>query len=159
MEYKSFKEILDNPIDIRNGDLTYGNYISIKNCIRNLNNEDEVKTITAIIKELYDYELQTNDFMVIVPFMEKIIADMVYWQEQEQTMLKYEPTTEEIRAGILEYSKKVGDLATVKSIAKEYAQDPDDILKWKWSKVFGILYTDLESFNFQRKYTSIISKQ
>jgi len=157
MEYKTFKEILDNPIDIKNGDLTYGNYIAIKKLIQN--NKDEVATITGIIKELYDYELQTNDFMLIVPFIEKIIADMVYWQEQENEMLRYEPTTEEIRAGITDYSKKVGDLATIKSIAKEYAQDPDNVLKWKWAKVFGILYTDLESFKFQKKYTSIISKQ
>lgn len=105
MEYKSFKEILDNPIDIKNGDLTYGNYIAIKNCIRNLNNDDEVKTITDIIK-LYNYELQTNDFKVIVPFIENKFQIWYIGGTRSNDVRSMVSTTEEIRAGILNIQKR-----------------------------------------------------
>lgn len=71
--------------------------------------------------------------------------------DEEEAALHYEPTAEEVAAGISDYNKKVGHLGMVKSIAQTYSRDPDEVLQWPWSKVFGILLTDLEEYKYNQR--------
>jgi len=50
-------------------------------------------------------------------------------------------------------------MGTVKALAKAYAKDPDEIFKWKYSKVFGILYSDLEEHKFRQRYNKVIEQK
>ena len=45
----------------------------------------------------------------------------------------------------------------IKALAKAYGKDPDEILRWQYGKVFGILYTDLEERKFEKKYQQQIN--
>ena len=114
---------------------------------------------------IYDFDLYyiqiegKDDSKKILPYFKRIIEGLEFWSEQEQTLLKYEPSQEELRAGIKDFSKKVGEFSTIKALAKAYNKDPDDILKWEYGKVFGILYTDLEEFKFNKRYQKVIESK
>ena len=89
----------------------------------------------------------------------KVIEGITYWADLENKELAYKPSEEEKRAGIIELNDKVGYLSTVKVLAKNYSLDPDLILSWSWSKVFGILKTDLEEFRYQERLNKIMQEK
>ena len=92
-------------------------------------------------------------------FFYEVVQSMERLARQEKIMLKNEPTAEERSAGITDYLKNVGEMATIKSLAKQYSKDTDEILQWKYGKVFGILYADLEESKFQRRYDKVIEQK
>jgi hypothetical protein len=89
----------------------------------------------------------------------EIIDGLLFWMEREKLLLNYQPEPEEIRAGIRELSAKTGCYGVVKALAGAYAQDPDDILKWEYGKVFGIVYTDLEEFKYRERLRKQYAKR
>lgn len=151
-------------IDVKGGQMTYGQRIELgKICDKYAKMDDFKKS--KLIKELY-FCLH-NEMPIISPFTIKsllsytkeIIEGITFWVEKEQKLLKYDPTPEELRAGIRDLSEKVADFGTIKALAKTYAQDPDIILEWKYAKVFGLLYTDLEEHKFTVKLNKVISEK
>ena len=81
----------------------------------------------------------------------RMVDGIEYWCDAEKVALEYRPKAEEKGAGIEAYSKAVGDMGTIKAVAKAYSRDPDEVLKWPWAKVFGILQTDLEEFKYSER--------
>ena len=65
-----------------------------------------------------------------------------------------------IQAGIKNLNKDTSFLSTAKQLGKDYGIDPDVVLdKWKWSKVFILLKSDLEENNYMRRLNEIILKK
>lgn len=141
-------------IDIKGGKLTFGQRIDLGKLFQS--DVSEVEKFEGVFEILHGYKLNILEYKSKLPYLKRIIEGLEFWTEQEQTLLKYDPSQEEIRAGIKEFSKKVGEFSTVKSLAKTYSKDPDEILNWEYGKVFGILYTDLEEFKFNRRYQKVI---
>lgn len=155
---KDIDEVLLNKIDIKAGNCSFGQYIGLKKLIRSAT--DEVEIVEGLFKELHNYNIKPSEYLKAVPYINEISDAMLYWQEQENALLNYEPTQEEKNAGIEQLSKNIGELATIKALAKDYSQDPDYILEnWKWGKVFGILYSDLETYKYQERYRKAFEKK
>lgn len=148
-------DIVIGTLDIEGGRFTYGNRIAIGDIF-----SDESLSwygkLKAAHKELYGYSCRLLPRKWRYNRLNVIVEGVRAWVAKEQELLHYTPTNDEVTAGLEEFGKKVGSLATVKALAKAYSKDPDDILRWSYSKVFGILYTDLEETLYNRRYSKVI---
>lgn len=141
-------------IDIKGGKFTFNQRIELGNIIKSSGSDFDkcVKVLKCLYGNLPAAALRLKYF-------EEIMDGLQYWFEQEKTLLKYDPTADEMAAGIRDYSQKVGDFGTVKSLAKAYNQDPDMILNWEYGKVFGILYTDLEEYKYNQRFNKVLESK
>lgn len=156
--YKVFK----NKVDVKNGDISYGAYIGVKRLLAGAK-EYNLGLITEVIETIHKgYKYSATDLTYVramVKYFNSIVEGIAYWGEKEAEMLYYEPSDEELRAGVREYSQRVGETATIKAIAKNFGQDPDQVLSWKYSKVFGILYTDLEEYKYSQRFNKVLESK
>lgn len=155
IQYTLIKRI--NKIDVRAGNMTFFQRIELGKIMEQ--EGSELHKAISIIELLHGFRPNFITLMKFAEYIEDVIQGMIFWVQIESTMLKYEPTADEKKAGISDLSKKIGEMGTVISMAEKFSQDPDDILKWKYSKVFGLLYADLEKAKFNRKYQTIIEKK
>lgn len=138
-------------IDIKAGLMTFGQRIELGKIFANPE-LDELGKFEQTFICLHENKPKAKEYSKLVPYFMEIVEGIQYWAQQEATLLKYEPTAKEKKAGVKELSIKTGDLGTIKALAKNYHQDPDAILLWQYGKVFGILYTDLEEYKYQLRY-------
>jgi len=144
-------------IDVKAGDMTFGQRIDLGKILSSEDNEIDKFEKTFIC--LHNFKPRPKDYMNLIEYFKKIVTGLKFWIETELVMLKYDPTEEEKRAGVKELMEKIGEFGTIKALAKAYNTDPDIILTWKYSKVFGILHTDLEESKFQSKYQKVIENK
>lgn len=140
-------------IDIKAGDLTFGQRIEIGKIMAL--KENEIVKFEKIFECLHKIKIKPKEYSKYVGYYGKILEGLIFWVEKENTLLKYEPTTKEKRAGIKQLSTNIGEFGTIKALAKAYNQDPDTILQWKYGKVFGILYTDFEEYKYNLRYSEL----
>ena len=95
----------------------------------------------------------------IVEYWYEVLGGIKYWIEREQAELKYEPSAEEKAAGIAQFSLAVGEMATITALAKDYSKDPDDILEWKYGKVYNLLFTNLQSHLFRERLNKELERK
>lgn len=150
-------------INIEAGDMTYGQRIELGQII-DAHNKSEDHPVDLVKKLITCLHKKCPRFTVAnikgyIEYSEEILKGIKSWVDREQLSLHYDPTAEEISAGIRDLSKKIGDFGTIKALAKTYGQDPDEVLKWKYGKVFGLLYTDLEEHKYQVKYNKKIQEK
>ena len=143
-------------IDVKGGQLTFGQRIYLGKVF-----ESEGTDFDKFIQtfEILHEKPLKSQYKNLLNYFNEIIEGLIFWIEQENTKLKYTPTIEEKKAGVQEFSQKVGEFSTIKALAKAYSKDPDDILEWKYGKVFGILYTDLEEYKYNVRYNKIIEEK
>lgn len=84
-----------------------------------------------------------------VEYFDEVLDGILFWINREKTELKYNPSADELAAGIEVLSLRVGEMSTIMALAKDYSKDPDEILEWKYGKVFNILFTNLQSFLYR----------
>lgn len=150
-------------IDIRGGKLTYGQRIELGEILAREGASISEKC-TAVMRCLYPDWVQTLKkeqlfTKEVVACFEEVVDGLRYWMQREATMLAYQPTAEEIAAGINNLGKKLGPMMTVMTLAEKFGKDPDEILQWEYGKVFGLLYADLEGFKYQRNYRKVIESR
>jgi len=151
------KTPFSDKIDIRGGKMTFGQRIDLGKLFQS--GASEVEKFERAFEILHKKRPNHLQYTVLMKYFYQIIDGLTFWAQQEAAMLHYEPTEEEVRAGIKEYSEKVGELGTVKSLAKTYSTDPDVILSWEYGKVFGLLFADLEEAKFQRRLNKVIEQK
>ena len=149
--------IIPDVVDIKTGAFTYSQRIDLGKILYGEYNdlqkfEKVIKLMYGVTPKIYELENYTKHF-------ESAIEGLIFWVEKEKELLDYKPTAEQLSAGIDELSKKTGEYGTILSIAKNFSKDPDEILQWKYGKVFGILYTDLQNHLFSERYQKVISKR
>lgn len=110
-------------------EITYGNRIACNTWFE----KGFVGCEEEFIKE---FNLSYSDYML---YSKYIIEALVYWIEKEKEMLSGTPDENSDLQN--RYFKHCGDYPTILRIAKDFGQDPDTVLTWKYGKVFGILYT------------------
>lgn len=143
-------------IDVKAGEMTFGQRIELGKIITS--NDDELFKTIKIIDALHGIKPNSWQLVKLHTYIKDILEGILYWSTTEAKMLKYTPTPEEKQAGIMDLSKKIGDLSTADALAEKYGKDPDEILSWSYVKVFGILYADLETSKFRRKHRKILEK-
>jgi hypothetical protein len=144
-------------IDVKGGELTFGQRISLGELFASDKTDLDKFEETFLI--LHGNKPDPEDYKALMDYFTEIMKGIKFWVEQETTMLKYEPTQEEIKAGIKDLSKEIGEFGTVKALAKAYHIDPDIILTWKYGKVFGILYTDLREHMYSRRFQKVLESK
>lgn len=85
-----------------------------------------------------------------VAYWQEVLEGIAFWVNREKTELNYKPNPEELAAGIDVLSKRVKEMGTIMALAKDYGRDPDEILGWKYGKVFNILFSNLETFKYNQ---------
>jgi len=154
----SISNVIKSKIDIKAGDITFGQRIELGKILAN-NDYPELIKLEKVFMCLHGFQPKPKDYLSLMHYFSLIADGLKHWIEVESIMLKHEPTYEEKQAGIKELTKNIEEFGTVKALAKAYSQDPDEILLWKYSKVFGILYTDLEEYKYQVRYNKVIQKK
>ena len=144
-------------INIKSGDMTFGQRIELGKIM--VSEVSEIEKFNKVFVCLHGFTPGIKDYLKLIDYFKEIIEGLKFWIEQEVTLLKFEPSPEELRAGVREMSEKIGEFGTIKALAKAYNKDPDEILQWKYGKVFGILYTDLEEYKFQKRYNKVIESK
>jgi hypothetical protein len=153
----TLKKVLLSKIDIKAGEMSFSQRIELGKIFSG--KDHKLLKFEKTFVCLHNFQPKLTDYEKLVPYYEQIIEGLKHWSTTESIMLKYTPTPEEKQAGIMDLSKKIGELGTAKAIAKTYGMDPDDVLAWSYAKAFGILYTDLEESKFNRRYQKVISKK
>lgn len=146
-----------NTIDIKGGQMSFGQRIELGKIITDpeLTDYDRFKQCILCI----DPNWKVIDMFVAAKYYQEILEGIKYWIEREKRELKYNPTPEELSAGIEVFSMSVGEMSTIMALAKDFAQDPDEILKWKYGKVFNILFTNLQSHLFRERLNRRIAEK
>lgn len=129
---------------------TYAMRIEVGECFGNAE-LSEYERMKAAFRVMYGYSPRLLPIKRRVRLLTALMQDFARMVESEQDALKYEPTEQEKAAGIDAYAEAVGHFGTVKSIAKAFGRDPDEILQWPWQKVFGVLLTDLADYKFNER--------
>lgn len=136
-------------IDIQGGQMTFGQRIELGRIIteKELTDIDKMKEGMQCLGAKWSLR-NTSE---IIEYWYEVLMGIKYWIEREQTELKYEPSAEEKAAGIAQLSLVVGEMATITALAKDYSKDPDEILEWKYGKVYNLLFTNLQSHLFRER--------
>mgnify|MGYP000503518280 FL=1 len=144
-------------IDIQGGQMTFGQRIELGRIIteKELTDIDKMKEGLQCLGAKWSLR-NTSE---IVEYWYEVLMGIKYWIEREQTELKYEPSAEEKAAGIAQLSLVVGEMATITALAKDYSKDPDEILEWKYGKVYNLLFTNLQSHLFRERLNKELERK
>lgn len=142
--------IVLHKINFEGSDFTYGSRIALGE-IFGQEDISEYQKFKAAFRELHGFSARLLPVRRRVKAFGHIIDGLKAWIDKEQQLLQYTPSSDELAAGVKELGEKVGNMATIKALAKAYSKDPDEILEWDYAKVFGILYTDLEERKYEKK--------
>lgn len=144
-------------IDIQSGQMTFGQRIELGRIIteKELTDIDKMKEGMQCLGAKWSLR-NTSE---IVEYWYEVLMGIKYWIEREQTELKYEPSAEEKAAGIAQLSLVVGEMATITALAKDYSKDPDEILEWKYGKVYNLLFTNLQSHLFRERLNKELERK
>lgn len=137
-------------IDWDSADFTYGQRIELGEIFSD-KEKSEYYRLCAAFRCMYGWSRRLVPMPVRIRMFSGIIDGLKAWIDKEQRMLAYAPSSDEVAAGIRELTAKVGNMSTIKSLAKAYNTDPDEVLRWPYGKVFVILYTDLEERKYEKK--------
>lgn len=148
------KQIIKN---LQDGNISFGQYIDLREALVSYSkNKDTLqlyKTIFATLKGKnyqIDFADQTN-----IEFVNQVIKELYTWQQREEKTLNSSSTTQELQAGIKEFSQQVGWLGIVIPLSKDYHISPDTLLDtWKYKEVYSVLFYE----NQKTKYEQRLSK-
>lgn len=151
-------KIVLGKVDMKGGEFTYGNRIVFIDIFRD-KSLSEYQQLKAAFREIYGYSPRLLPIRMRYRWLMEIVEGIAYWCEVEQRELDYTPTADEVAAGVEDYQKKIGILGTIEALAEKFSQDPDTILRWSNSKVFGFLRKDLLEAKYRRRYDEVIRRK
>lgn len=140
-------------IDIKGGQHTFAQHLELRKIIADgeLAEFEKFKACMLCLNPEWKVTYTPKS----LEYWEEVLIGVEHWAKREKTELKYNPTAEELAAGIDILSLEVGEMSTLTALAEKFSKDPDDILDWKYGKIFNILYTNLKTF----LYTVRLEKQ
>lgn len=138
---------------IKEGQFTFGQRIHLGKIVtsKKLTETEMFKQAIQCLHPGYEVKF-TRDEMV---YWLEILEGIEWWIAREKKELDYKPTAEEYAAGIEALSLKVGEMTTISALAEKFSKDPDDVLQWKYGKVFNLLVTNLQSFLYRERLKKI----
>lgn len=142
--------------DMSEGDFSYGARIALGDIFAD-ESRSEYQRAKAAWRELYGWSPRVMPPLMRARAFKRMVEGFAEWVRREQEMLSYTPTADEVAAGYEAYCKRIGASGTIYALAKAFGVDPDEVLRWKYAKVFGILYHDLEELKFGRAYDKVIT--
>ena len=149
----------EKEIDVKGGDLTYGQRLELGSILANVDKREEFELFLDTMECLYGRKPEDDEIKKCIPLFKSALDGINFWIKAESEYLKYESTAEEKEAGVEKYIKSAGEISTVYSIAKDFCKDPDEILGWKYGKVFGYLRKQKADSDFQKRYNNVLTKK
>lgn len=133
--------------------MTFGQRIELGQILTNpeLTELDKFKSCMLCI----DPSFNTREMSQCIDYWGEVLEGIQYWITREKTDLHYDPSEEEKAAGVMALSAATGEMSTIMALAKDYGKDPDEILGWKYGKVFNILYTNLQGHLYQQRLQKV----
>lgn len=147
------------PLDVKGGDLTYGQRLELGGILVNREGKKEYEVFLDTIECLYGRKPLKNEYKQAVQLFKSAVEGYVFWMEAEEKHLKYTPTKEEKDAGLDKYAAEVGEIGTAYAMAEKFGKDPDEILGWKYGKVFHYLRKQKAEGDFQRRYSEVMARK
>lgn len=142
--------------DIKGGQMTFGERIALGRIISGGQIEvEQFKACMAVMCPGHKVKFTQEE----MAYWHEILVGIKYWVHREQKELKYNPTAEEVAAGIDQLTMKVGEMSTITALAEKFAKDPDEILLWKYGKIFNILYNNLQSYLYKVNLDKVIKQK
>lgn len=132
------------------GEFTYAQRIELAEVFKN-DSLSEYQKMKAAWRVLYGWSARWMNPWRRVKAFGRMLNGLLFWVKLERKNLKYEPTPEELRAGLQRLNEQVGEMVTIKALAEKFGVDPDVILTWHWAKAYGLLYADLKEAEYQRR--------
>lgn len=144
-------------VDVQGGKLTYGQRIELGAILCDAKKSPSERFVEAIacLHPGWKPSFGVRWF----DYYERIVRGVEFWMKQEAAKLHYEPDGDELAAGFRELGDKLGPMMTVMTLAEKFGKDPDEILLWEYGKVFGLLYADLESCKYGKRYRKIAGER
>ena len=159
LKKKKRKPVPFVPIDVKGGEFTFAQRLELGSILAQ-KDKPEYEMFLEAIKCLYGREpVGRVEYRQAFTLWQEAIEGLAFWVKVEAEQLKYHPTADENDAGIDRFSSEVGELGTVYSIAKAFGKDPDEILLWKYGKVFGYLRGQKAEADFQRRYQDVMKRK
>ncbi len=140
------------------GEFTYAQRIELAEVFKN-DSLSEYQKMKAAWRVLYGWSARWMNPWRRVKAFGRMLNGLQFWVKLERENLKYEPTPDELRAGLQRLSEQVGEMGTIKALAEKFGVDPDVILTWHWAKVYGLLYADLKESEYQRRMLDQIQRR
>lgn len=143
--------------DVRNGRIEFGQMVDLG---RVLDAKDlgDTEKFRRLIKVLHpDIEPAIN--LENVRYAVEIMHAVVFWREQENRRLHYEPSAEEKQAGFEKMAAAIGPRGVAVSMGKDFSRHPDEVFKWSYGSVFSILEVDLQRYEFTKRLNEIREKK
>lgn len=143
-------------IDIRGGQMTYAQRIRLGEILTSGAKEYKIfRQIFECLCEGYAPRYTQEEMQYVT----EVIDGIRYWIEREGKELSSKPSADEVAAGINLLSKRTGYMATLVALGEKFGCDPDEVLGWKYGKVFNILLVNKENAEFSRRYRDVLSKK
>lgn len=143
-------------LDIRGGQMTYAQRIRLGEILTSGAKEYEIfRQIFGCLCDGYEPRYTPQEMQYVM----EVIEGIRYWIERERKELASKPSADEVAAGINLLSKRTGYMATLVALGEKFGCDPDEVLGWKYGKVFNILLVNKESAEFSRRYRDVLSKK
>lgn len=155
-DFTSAKQITLSKIDVKAGNMTFTQRIELGKIFQE--ESSEITKFEKTFQCLYNYTPKIRDYKKLLNHFEEIIEGLKFWIESER-LLKYEPTPEEIRAGIKELSNKIGEFGIIIELARDFGKDIDEIGNYKYNKIFAILLSDLEKFKYRQRLNKALEQK
>lgn len=140
------------PVEIP--EITYGQRIDLS----------EIKTLQDLLfvpqKVLYNLtedQVMHKSLLSVYNFGRSIYRELERLAIRDQEAFKYEPTSEEIKAGYNQINH--GVFGVVDSIARRMGMQHDEVFLLPEKRVFAMLKIDFDNMMYQKKLNKIISKQ
>ncbi len=148
------KQIIQN---IKDGNIFFGQYIDLREALVSYSKTKDIyqlyKTIFTTLKGK-DFNIEFTEQQNI-DFVNQVIKELYTWQQREEKTLQTSSSSEELQAGIKEFSENVSWLGIVVPLSKDYHISPDTLLNtWKYKEVYSVLYYE----NQKTKYEQRLSK-
>lgn len=143
-------------VDVKGGQLTFGQRIELGQIITDPALTEYQKFNLCMV--CLNPEWSVAHLRKSIKYWEEVLDGIRYWVERERE-LKYNPTPEELAAGVEALALAVGEMSTIMALAKDFGKDPDVILGWKYGKVYNILFTNLQSFLFRDRLNKRLAEK
>lgn len=141
--------------DLMIGRKTYGQLEQAKTFLQY---KKPLLALTEIVELYYGENINDTPFVDSMGRGLELISKIDLFLKGFPELYEYEPTAEEIEAGVEDLSA-LGSFYTVKKISEKYQKHPDEILKWEAAVAYSILKADAIESRINRNLQKIAMRK
>lgn len=142
--------------DLNVGRKTYGEFEQALIFIRKA--ENQILSIPKVIECFYGEKLEDENVLKVLGKGAFVLDKISKFVHEFKRLGEYEPSVEELEAGVEELNK-FGFFATAVQLARKYGKTHDDILNMPAREVYNTLLYDFEQSEVEKRINKIRSRK